>query len=173
MEVPVKSETTLDVRSDALRNLTSGVYVLTSCFGDALHAASVTWVSQVSFEPPLVMVAMQRNSRLVQAVRKAHRFAINILESSQRGVAETFFQHVTQTVGSETLAGYAYRSDPAHCPLLVDGLAWLECRVAEEIASPGDHSLVLGEVTAAGVRRTGMPMVLWDTPWSYGGLVAP
>ncbi len=170
MEVPVKSETASDVRSDALHYLSNGVYVLTSCFGEVLHAASVTWVSQVSIEPPLVMVALQRNSRLVQAVRKAHRFAVNILEASQHGVAETFFQYVTETLGSDTLAGYGYRGDPAHCPLLVDSLAWLECRVATEVASPGDHNLIVGEVTAAGVRRTGTPMVLWNTPWSYGGL---
>ncbi len=167
------TEATLDVRSDALRALSNGVYVLTSCVGDTMHAASVTWVSQVSFDPPLVMVALQRNSRLSAALMKAHRFALNILEAGQRSIAETFFQHLTAPLGSDRLAGYAFRGDPAHCPLLVDCLAWLECRVAAEAPSPGDHSLFLGEVTSAGVRRPGSPMVLWETPWSYGGLVAP
>jgi flavin reductase (DIM6/NTAB) family NADH-FMN oxidoreductase RutF len=167
------AETTLDVRSDALRTLSSGVYVLTSCVGDTMHAATVTWVSQVSFEPPLVLVALQRNSRLVASLRKAHRFALNILEAGQQPVAEAFFQYVTTPVSSDTLGGYAFRGDPAHCPLLVDSLAWLECRFAADAPSPGDHSLFLGEVTGAGVRRSGSPMILWDTPWSYGGLVAP
>ena len=65
-EIPVT-----DVRSDALRMLSNGVYVLTACLGDTVHAATVAWVCQVSFQPPLVMVALQRNSHLAPTVRKA------------------------------------------------------------------------------------------------------
>jgi flavin reductase (DIM6/NTAB) family NADH-FMN oxidoreductase RutF len=56
------------------------------------------------------------------------------------------------------------------CPLLTDGMAWLECKLVAEPASPGDHALMLGEVSGAGVRRQAKPMVLHDTPWSYGGI---
>ena len=49
-------------------------------------------------------------------------------------------------------------------------MAWLECKLVAEPASPGDHALMLGEVTGAGVRRQAQPMVLHDTPWSYGGI---
>ncbi len=167
------SEAVLDVRTDALRMLSNGVYVLTTCLGDTVHAASVTWVSQVSFQPPLVMLALQKNSHLADAVRRAHRFALNILEEGQRHVAEAFFQHYQAPVGGPDISGFVVRTDPAHCPLLVDSLAWLECRYAAEPANPGDHSLFLGEVTGAGVRRQGAPMILWRTPWSYGGLSAP
>ncbi|MDQ1300622.1 MAG: 4-nitrophenol 4-monooxygenase/4-nitrocatechol 2-monooxygenase, reductase component [Chloroflexota bacterium] len=50
-----------------------------------------------------------------------------------------------------------------------DALGWLERRFAGEPATPGDHVLILGEVTGAGVRRPGQPLPLWMTPWSYGG----
>ena len=91
-EIPVT-----DVRSDAMRLLSNGVYVLTACLSDTLHAATVSWVSQVSFQPPLVMVALQRNSHLAHAVRKAHRFAINILGVDQQTLAEKFFAHIDRT----------------------------------------------------------------------------
>jgi flavin reductase (DIM6/NTAB) family NADH-FMN oxidoreductase RutF len=158
-----------DVRSDALRLLTSGLYVLTTCLDDVLHGATVAWVSQVSSEPPLVMVALRRNSHLAQAVRRAHRFALNILAVDQEVLAERFFTHLTAPVSSADLQGVAYRSTTSRCPLLTDALAWLECRLAAELASPGDHALFLGEVTGAGVRRRDPPMVLWGTAWSYGG----
>jgi flavin reductase (DIM6/NTAB) family NADH-FMN oxidoreductase RutF len=161
-----------DVRTDALRLLSNGLYILTACADNMLHAAAVSWVSQVSFEPPLVMVALRRNSRLAQAVRQAHRFALNILASGQEELAQRFFQHWTGPAEAATLSGYPFRASPAHCPLLTDALAWLECRLAAEPPTPGDHHLVLGEVTGAGVRRQGTPMVLWNTPWSYGGLRA-
>ena len=143
---------------------------LTACLSDTIHAATVSWVSQVSFEPPLVMVALRRNSHLAHAVRKAHRFAVNILDVDQETLAEKFFAHLTAPAGEQTLVGHAIRGSVAHCPLLTDALAWLECRLAAELPSPGDHSLLLGEVTGAGIRRPGPPMVLWETPWSYGGL---
>jgi flavin reductase (DIM6/NTAB) family NADH-FMN oxidoreductase RutF len=164
------SEPTADLRSEALRLLTNGVYILTACLGDTIHAVTVTWVSQVSFQPPLVLTALRRNSHMVNAVRKARRFALNIIAPDQELLAERFFQHVTIPDTSPDLSGYAFRPSPAHCPLLTDALGWLECRVAAEPPTPGDHSLILGEVTQAGVRRPGAPMVLYHTPWSYGGL---
>ena len=91
-EIPVT-----DVRSDAMRLLSNGVYVLTACLSDTVHAATVSWISQVSFQPPLVMVALQRNSHLAHAVRKAHRFAINILGADQQALAEKFFAHTDRT----------------------------------------------------------------------------
>ncbi len=160
-----------DVRGDALRLLSNGLYVLTTCQEDTIHSATVAWVSQVSSEPPLVLVALRRNSHLAHAVRKAHRFALNVLAADQQAIAARFFQYLAATIGSDELGGFAFRPGSGHCPLLTDAMAWLECRLAAEFSSPGDHALFLGEVVGAGVRRQGEPMVLWDTPWYYGGKV--
>jgi flavin reductase (DIM6/NTAB) family NADH-FMN oxidoreductase RutF len=159
-----------DVRNEALRLLSNGLYVLTVCAGDNLHSATVSWVSQVSFQPPLVLVALRRNSHLANLVRRTRRFALNILAADQQMIAEGFFSPVVEPLAADTLAGFPFRTGPGHCPLLTEALGWLECRLAAEPPTPGDHSLMLGEVTGAGVRRDSPPMVLWDTPWSYGGL---
>ena len=158
-----------DVRSDALRLLSTGLYVLTSCADDCVHAAAISWVSQVSFEPPLVLVALRRNSHLANSVRNAHRFALNILEVDQTEVAARFLSHLTVGATDRAVAGHGFRMSPAHCPLLTDALAWVECRFAAELSNVGDHSLFVGEVTGTGVRRSGAPLILRDTPWSYGG----
>ena len=162
-----------DVRNDALRLLSNGLYVLTACLSDTIHAATVSWVSQISFQPPLVMVALQRNSHLAHAVGKAHRFAINVLGADQEMLAEKFFAHLTSPAGTQNLAGCAVREGVGHCPLLIDAMAWIECRLAAETPTPGDHNLLFGEVTGAGIRRPGAPIVLWNTPWSYGGVREP
>lgn len=158
-----------DVRGAALRLLSSGLYVLATCQEETVHSATVTWVSQVSAEPPLVLVALRRNSRLAQAVRQAHRFALNILAADQESLAAQFLSHVTVPATSAELAGFAFRSGPGHCPLLLDAAAWLECRMAAELSSPGDHTLILGDVTGTGVRRQAQPMILGNTRWGYGG----
>ncbi len=162
-------QTTTDVRNAALRLLTNGLYVLTTCVHDTIHSATVSWVSQVSVQPTLVLVALRRNSRLAQAVREAHRFALNILGADQEALAAQFFTHHVEPATATRLGDAAFRPGSGHCPLLTDALAWLECRLAAELTSPGDHTLVLGEVTTAGVRRSGQPLVLGNTPWAYGG----
>ncbi len=159
-----------DVRVEALRLLSGGLFVLTSCAEETVHAAAVSWVSQASAEPALVLVALRRNSHLAQAVRNAHRFALNILGQEQEEVARSFLEHQVLSAAAADLVGEEFRLSAARCPLLTNALAWLECRVAAELQSPGDHSLILGEVTAAGVRREGLPLTLLDTPWNYGGM---
>ena len=161
-----------DVRVEALRLLSGGLFVLTSCAEDTVHAAAVSWVSQVSAEPALVLVALRRNSHLAQAVRNSHRFALNILGKEQEEIARSFLEHQVLSAAAADLVGEEFRMSAARCPLLTDALAWLECRFAAELQSPGDHSLILGEVTASGVRREGLPLSLLDTPWNYGGMAA-
>jgi flavin reductase (DIM6/NTAB) family NADH-FMN oxidoreductase RutF len=162
-----------DVRTEALRLLSNGLYVLTTCSQEAIHAATVSWITQVSFQPPLVLLALRRNSHLAHAVRKGRRFAINVLADDQQAIAETFFSHRTDASQAEGMEGYTFRMATSHCPLLTDALAWIECRLADEPPSPGDHALMLGEITGAGIRREGAPMTLWSTPWSYGGIREP
>jgi flavin reductase (DIM6/NTAB) family NADH-FMN oxidoreductase RutF len=159
-----------DVRAEALNLLSNGIYVLTAATPDAIHAATVTWVSQVSFQPSLLLVALRRNSHLAQAVRKAHRFAINILSQDQLEVAERFFTHYTGPLEGTPSPEWPFRLTLGKCPLLTDGMAWVECKLVAEPPSPGDHALMLGEVSGAGVRRQAPPMTLHDTPWSYGGI---
>jgi flavin reductase (DIM6/NTAB) family NADH-FMN oxidoreductase RutF len=170
-EVAMTSDTSAnDVRTEALNFLSNGVYILTATTLDAIHAATVTWASQVSFQPALVIVALRRNSHLAQAVRKAHRFALNIMADDQQESVARFFSHYTAPLEEATGQDKLFRMTMGKCPLLTDGMAWLECKLVAEPASPGDHALMLGEVTGAGVRRQGRPMILYDTPWSYGGI---
>ncbi len=163
-------EIPIDVRAEALHLLSNGVYVLTAAVTDVVHAATVTWASQVSFQPALVVVALRRNSYLAQAVRKAHRFALNVMADDQQENVVRYFEHYTGPLEGVRGSESPFRLTLGKCPLLTDGLGWLECKLVAEPPSPGDHALMLGEVTGAGIRREGRPMVLRDTPWSYGGL---
>ena len=65
-------------RQKTLRMLSNGVYVLTSCSEDRYGAATVTWVSQVSFKPPLIMAAVQRNSNVFKCLAQSQIAALHI-----------------------------------------------------------------------------------------------
>jgi len=151
-----------------LRLLSSGLYVLTTQHGDQIAAATVSWLTQVSFEPPLVMVALRQESRIHDLTRAGGRFGVNVLGQDQQEIAQAFFKPARVEPG--TLSGYAYRPGQEECPILVDVPAWFECRVVEVHAGQGDHTLFIGLVTATGLAPDAGPtLALRDTPWSYGG----
>ncbi len=155
-------------RKSALRMFTYGVYLLTVKQGDKCNASTVSWVSQASFEPPLLTVAL-RNGSLTQAmVEAAGQFALNLVAANQKEMAGAFFKPAEQQVGK--LSGYAHEPGPqTGAPVFPDAPAWLECRVVESV-NRGDHTVVIAEVVGSGVRdATASPLPLRDTPWHYSG----
>ncbi|MFQ6057824.1 MAG: flavin reductase family protein [Anaerolineae bacterium] len=156
----------LEAKKKALRMITYGLYVLTAKRGDQVNGATVTWLSQASFEPPLVMVGLRRDSLIHDMVEESGAFAVNVLGEGQEDVAETFFR--TAKVEGDRISGFSFESGETGAPLLLDAPAFFECRVVE-VVKRGDHTVFVGEVIAAGVRREAEPLVLADTPWTYGG----
>ena len=53
-------------------------------------------------------------------------------------------------------------------PVLVDCLGWVECRVVATLPA-GDHTLVLGEIVAAGVEHDGEALTLEEAGFKYSG----
>src|SRR5437588_3964928 len=83
----------MDVKSrrDTLRMFTNGVYVMTSRTSDRCGGATVTWVSQVSFRPPLIMAAIRKDSNVFLCLSESGLAAIHVLASTQRDIAQQFF----------------------------------------------------------------------------------
>ena len=61
-----------------------------------------------------------------------------------------------------------YHAGETGAPLLAAALGYVECRVVSEHAT-GDHTLVVGEVVAAGLREAGPPLTLQETGFRYAG----
>jgi flavin reductase (DIM6/NTAB) family NADH-FMN oxidoreductase RutF len=157
-----------DARRRVLRQIPYGMYVMTAIERGAPAASTLTWLSQCSFHPPLVMVGIQTNSLMHEAVAKSGAVAVNFLAADQKEIAERFFK--PPAVESGRLHGLSYEPGPVTgAPLLVDLPAWLETRVVETVGR-GDHEVFVCEVVGAGVRRPDFaPLLLSTTPWQYGG----
>ncbi|MEN3039310.1 MAG: flavin reductase family protein [Candidatus Kryptonium sp.] len=155
-----------EAKKKALRMITYGLYVLTSKFEDRYSAGTVNWLSQASFEPPLVMVGVRRDSGLHQTISESGVFAVNILASDQKDIASAFFKPTT--VDGDKINGYKFELGETGSPLLVDLPAFFECKVVDKVEK-GDHTIFVGEVINAGVRSEAKPLVMWDTGWFYGG----
>jgi flavin reductase (DIM6/NTAB) family NADH-FMN oxidoreductase RutF len=116
----------------------------------ALAAATVNWVTQTSFDPPLVVVGVKADSSLLAVVKKAGGFALNMLGKGQQGAAFTFFKPATRD--GDTIAGESVRAGTNGAPILTSAVASVECKVVE-IVERGDHHIVIGEVVEANVAK--------------------
>ncbi|MGB3618180.1 MAG: flavin reductase family protein [Catalinimonas sp.] len=163
-------------RSKALQKITYGFHVLTSRKSaaelstrteDWLAAGTVSWVTQVSFEPQLVAVAVQKSADLNETIQKSQHFAVNVLGKDNRAMVEQFAGKTE--VGDHTLDGHAFEDGLTTCPLLKEALAYIECELDEAVTLNGDHMLFIGRVVNAGVRQDAEPLVEWETEHHYGG----
>jgi flavin reductase (DIM6/NTAB) family NADH-FMN oxidoreductase RutF len=140
-------------KQTVLQHLTYGLYALTVKRDVDEHGITANWVSQASFDPPMVVVAVESRSKMIEMIRDAHHFAINVLHEGQRDLAEKLGRAAAGA--SQKLKGMKTKPAPASgAPVLADALGWVECRVVATLPS-GDHTLVLGEVVEAGVEHEG------------------
>lgn len=140
-----------DAKKTSLRMIPYGIYVMTAETPDGkTAAATVNWVTQTSFNPPLVAVAVKADSAANAVVGETGAFALNILGKDQQGVAFAFFKPVERSgnkIGDEPV-----EDGETGAPLLANAAAIVECRVVETVAQ-GDHHIVVGEVVAARVNQ--------------------
>lgn len=156
------------IKNPTLRLLSSGLYVLTVAYDGQIAAGTVNWLSQASFNPPLVMVGIRIKSRIHSLVEKSRTFAISIPAEGQKEIAQAFFR--PSKIEPGRINGYPYESGPATgAPLLLDLPAWFEARVTD-VVKGGDHTVFVAKVLNSGLRdEKAKPLALGDTKWSYGG----
>jgi flavin reductase (DIM6/NTAB) family NADH-FMN oxidoreductase RutF len=123
--------------------------VLTSEASDGrVAAATVNWVTQASFEPPLVAVGVKVGSATHEVIQESGAFALNVLGKTQQTVAFAFFKPPERD--GDTIAGEPFSSGRSGSPILGVAAAFVDCRLTDTVER-GDHSLFIGEVIDAGV----------------------
>ena len=138
-----------ELKKTALRMIPYGLYVLTSEASDGRVAAStVNWVTQASFEPPLVVVGVKADSGAHAVIRESGSFALNVLGKNQQPLAFAFFKPAERD--GNTIAGEAFSSGKTGAPLLASAAAFVDCNLTDTVER-GDHSIFVGEVVDAGV----------------------
>jgi flavin reductase (DIM6/NTAB) family NADH-FMN oxidoreductase RutF len=153
-------------RRKSLRNITYGVYVLTVKSDEDFAAATVTWVSQASLNPPQIMLGLKKSSNTAELVKKAGTFVLNILGESQKSIASAFLKHAK--VEGDKINGYPFKMSKTCAPVLLDAPSYLECKI-DKLIEGTDHDVVIASLTDAGVHSEELPLDLRSTGWSYGG----
>lgn len=138
-------------KKHALRLVPYGLYLAGSRHGDGRTTVSlVSWFTQTSFDPPLVVLGLHKESEALKAVRETNVLALNLLGATQKELLKSFFKHVDVKEGK---AGpLEARNGPATgCPILPALPASLELRL-KQLVELGDHMTGIFEVVEAHVH---------------------
>ena len=157
-----------ETKKRTLRLLTYGMYIMTARNGDEYAAGAFNWLSQASFNPPLVMAGVRADSHLHALIEQSGMFAVNVLSISQKELASAFFR--PSKIEGGRINGYAFEAgEETGAPWLLDAPACFEAKVTGSVKG-GDHTVYVAQVIGARLRDGGAkPLIMWDTGWFYGG----
>ena len=143
------SESRSDPAVLALGRVIGSLCVLTTRKAELSGAMVASWVSQASFNPPGITVAVAKDRAVEALLHKGDRFALNVLaEGRETALMKQFLQPFEP--GADRFAGLELDTSPAEQPLLPDALAWLDGKVSQRMEC-GDHWLIYAEVDRGGV----------------------
>jgi flavin reductase (DIM6/NTAB) family NADH-FMN oxidoreductase RutF len=136
-----------DAKKTVLRMIPYGIYVLTADDGKGnVAAATVNWVTQSAFAPPLVVLGVKTDSGAYAIIKSTKKFALNMLGKDAKGLAFTFFKPAQLADGK--LSGQSFKTGTTGAPILDAAIGAVECNV-RSIVEEGDHHIVVGEVIGA------------------------
>lgn len=144
---------------DAMRQLASGVSIVTTGDGAQRNGFTATSVTSLSVDPPRVLFCLIRTSTSLPLLRQCRRFAINILGAQHLTLADRFAGR-TGAQGEERFAGARWRTLISGVPVLSDALAAVDCEL-EELIERHSHVIVIGRVAGVILAEGGEGLVYW------------
>jgi flavin reductase (DIM6/NTAB) family NADH-FMN oxidoreductase RutF len=159
------------LRRRLLWTFPSGLYVIGSRDGDRRNGMTLNWCTQVSFDPKLMGISVEKTAFTHELITNGGAFTINTVDREDRAIVRKFTKPVDVDVDAHTLNGFPFHDGPTTgAPVLDQAVAFVECAVRETLDC-GGHTLFIGEIVNAGFQKDEDTPVLRmeDTRMSYGG----
>jgi flavin reductase (DIM6/NTAB) family NADH-FMN oxidoreductase RutF len=159
------------LRRRVLWKMPYGLYVVGSRSGDRRNCMALNWATQLSFEPKLLGIGVEQTAVTHGLIRDGGGFSLCIIDREDQAIIRKFVKPVEIDEVAHTANGFLFHDGPVTgVPVLDQAVAWLECRVRQEVAC-GNHTLFIGNVVDCGFQRpedtTALRME--DTRMHYGG----
>lgn len=141
----------------ALRDLSYGLYIVTSREGDRLNGQVVNTVIQVTADPPRVAVIINKKNLTHEFIAQSGVFGVSVLDDT---ATMTFIGPFGFRSGRDLdkFTGVAFKKGSTGVPLVLDHtLSLLEAKVFECV-DLGTHSIFIGEVVFSEVLKSGKPL---------------
>lgn len=149
---------------EAMSRMVHGIYILTASHEGEINGMIASWVSQVSHDPLLILIAVHPSRYSHTLIERAGAFALHVIPSDRKDLLKRF-------KGPDPAAKFAslrWSRGITGTPLLEDCLAYMDCKVHTTM-TPGNHSLFIGQVLDARVLSAGRPMNTLDYEGVYRG----
>jgi flavin reductase (DIM6/NTAB) family NADH-FMN oxidoreductase RutF len=129
----------------------TGVTVITTLKGEQVHGMTANAFMSVSLEPPLVLISVDRRTKMCSMLHEGMHYGVSVLCATQSSLSDRFAGRTGENLPEP-------RFSVVHETPLVDGaLAHFVARV-EKSYWGGDHSLFLGRVEYAR-QNPGTPLL--------------
>jgi flavin reductase (DIM6/NTAB) family NADH-FMN oxidoreductase RutF len=152
----------------AMRAWSAGVAVVTTAYEGRQHGATVNSFTSISLEPAMLTVTLQKAAKTHDLILKSRTFGLTMLSAGQAKISDLFAGKIPGV--ENRFAGLQTQTLITGCPLLVGGLAWLDCRVVETFDA-GNSTLFIAEVLAAQNTSDGQPLIYHNREyWSLSQL---
>lgn len=156
----------LEAKKTLLRKIPHGLYICGVREGEDINGFTASWVTQTSFEPPLVAIGVRSDGSSHGIIQRTKCFSLNFLTIEQKDLAAVFFKPQKALGGRFESAPYTLGQ--LGMPLLDNCVGGIECNVVGDVCK-GDHSLFVAEVKTAVIHTDKQILNLESTGWSYGG----
>jgi flavin reductase (DIM6/NTAB) family NADH-FMN oxidoreductase RutF len=154
------------IKKQALRMFTYGLYIVMCREGEEVNGFTANWLTQASFEPPLLAVSIENDAKSLPMILNSQHFTVNVLRTGQRELAgalgKSAYKH------PKKLAGIDYTVNEQGYPILSVALSWVACEVRQTMPA-GDSTLVIAEIIDAGVIAKGEPLTMTETGFRHAG----
>ena len=135
----------------ALGRISGGLYIITAKKGDVTSAMLASWVSQASFQPIGLTIAVAKDRAIESLMQVGDGFVLNVLEEGNyQGLMKHFLKRFSP--GADRFAGVKTQPAQNGSPILQEALAYIECQVASRLEL-NDHWIVYCTVDAGRVSN--------------------
>jgi len=136
----VSGTSDVDRTEQALGRLVGSLCIVTTKKDELAGAMLASWVSQATFNPPGITVAVAKERAIESLLYTGNSFVLNVLpEGKHIGLMKHFLKPFAP--GEERFAGVDTEDAINGCPILKDALAYVECTIANRLEC-GDHWLL-------------------------------
>ncbi|EMY81324.1 flavin reductase family protein [Psychroflexus gondwanensis] len=158
--------------SKLTNKFTYGYYIMTALKeaddlktreNDYIAAGTVNWVSQVSFSPEIISVAIGKKSDLNETIHYSEHFTIHLLSKDHKEYVKKF--GAKSTIEDGKINGVPFKKQNEQV-ILEDTLGHLTCKVVKSL-NMGDHTVYFGEVITEEIHKDKEALCTMELPSEY------
>ena len=124
---------------------TTGVTIVTSRHEERVQGMTVSAFSEVSLDPPLVLVCADKSTITNELIEGSGVFSVSVLAEDQEALSNRF---ASKKYEHERFVGLDCAEGRTGCPRIPGAIAWIDCRVSQSIDA-GDHWIYVGRIEDA------------------------